>query len=160
MNRSDAARLARALMNEHGLGHWSFQFDNAKRRFGVCRHSTRQIGLSAALVGLNDEDRVRNTILHEIAHALVGPEHGHDRVWRAKAIELGCDGKRCYESTAVEAPPAPWTGHCPTPECDFTVGRHRLTEAAKRGACPKCCRGRFNPDYRLVWKRTSRKVAA
>lgn len=32
-------------------------------------------------------------ILHEIAHALVD-YHGHDDVWRSKALEIGCSGKR------------------------------------------------------------------
>lgn len=151
MNRSDAAALARTLMNEHGLTNWTFQYDRSKRRFGVCRHSSRTIGLSAVLVELNDEERVRNTILHEIAHAVVGASHGHDRVWRAKAIEIGCDGKRCYDADAVKEPPAPWRGTCPG--CGQEVQRHRLTEKAKGGACARCCRGKFDPRFVLVWSK-------
>lgn len=33
-----------------------------------------------------------DTVAHEVAHALVGPAHGHDAVWRRKAVELGGSG--------------------------------------------------------------------
>ena len=54
-------------------------YDSAKRRAGVCRFATQTLGLSAPLTTLHSEVEVRDTILHEIAHALVGPRHGHDR---------------------------------------------------------------------------------
>jgi hypothetical protein len=53
---------------------------------------------------MNPIPKTRDTILHEIAHALT-PGHNHDSVWRAKSIEIGCDGKRCYGSD-VRAPRA------------------------------------------------------
>lgn len=157
MNRTTAATLARTLMNDHGLGHWTFQFDRAKRRFGQCRYGTNTISLSAPLVTLNDEAQVHNTILHEIAHALVGPGHGHDYVWRAKARAIGCDGLRCYQSEAVARPPAAWVGVCPS--CGKSVERHRLSASTRRAACSACCntfaRGRFDDRFLLVWKRQS-----
>ena len=79
----DAARMARALMAEHGLRGWSLVFDRAKRRAGICRYDQRVIGLSAPLTALHGEADVRDTVLHEIAHALVGARHGHDATWRA-----------------------------------------------------------------------------
>ena len=39
---------------------------------------------------------IKNTILHEIAHALVGPKHGHNEIWKQKALEIGCDAERCH----------------------------------------------------------------
>jgi len=35
------------------------------------------------------DELVRDTLLHEIAHALVGTAHGHDEVWKAKCLEIG-----------------------------------------------------------------------
>ncbi len=43
------------------------------------------------------DEEVKDTILHEIAHALVGKAHHHDDVWRAKALEIGCSGRRCHD---------------------------------------------------------------
>jgi hypothetical protein len=81
----DAEALAQQLMSEHGLSHWHFEFDRAVRRFGFCMYGIRTITLSRKFTLLNSEPEVRNTILHEIAHALVGPNHGHDKVWRTNA---------------------------------------------------------------------------
>jgi hypothetical protein len=33
----------------------------------------------------------------EMAHALVGKAHGHDQVWRAQAVALGCAEHRCHD---------------------------------------------------------------
>jgi predicted SprT family Zn-dependent metalloprotease len=96
MDLFTAERNARMLMAAHGLTGWTFQWDRAARRFGQCRYSTRTISMSAPLTKNRDANAVRNTMLHEIAHALT-PGHGHDAVWRAKAISIGCDGKRCSD---------------------------------------------------------------
>src|SRR3954468_15251640 len=89
MDLHDAYRLGTDLLTQHGLSGWSLTFDNAKRRAGVCRYAARVIGLSAPLTRLHPPEQVRETLLHEIAHALVGPEHGHDRVWAATTRRIG-----------------------------------------------------------------------
>jgi predicted SprT family Zn-dependent metalloprotease len=82
-------------MAQHGLTSWVLVFDNAKMRKGQTRFVKRQISLSAPLTEANPIEQVRNTILHEIAHVLVGPNHGHDNIWRSKAISIGCNGQTC-----------------------------------------------------------------
>ena len=101
MDLNKAEELCIELMNKHGLSHWKFQYDNSIRRFGVCKYNTYNesgvIGLSKKLVAVNEEKQVRDTILHEIAHALTRG-HGHDAVWKAKCIEIGAKPERCYSS--------------------------------------------------------------
>ena len=70
MNLKDAEELALSLMRKHGLSHWEFGFDRAKRRFGACNFSKKRISLSKYLTEVNEIEQVRDTILHEIAHAL------------------------------------------------------------------------------------------
>lgn len=112
MRMDHALAMARRLMADHELHGWTVVADRAKTRAGVCRFGKRQIGLSRPLTELHSEEEVRDTILHEIAHALVGPEHGHDRVWRAKARAIGSSGERCV---SLDAPRVvgDWVGTCP-----------------------------------------------
>ena len=76
-------------MQQHGLSAqgWRFQFDHARRRFGACRYGRKLITLSRPLVLLNPEAEVRDTILHEIAHALC-PGDGHGVRWKQKCREI------------------------------------------------------------------------
>jgi len=104
MDHLQAYNLARNLMNEHGLREWSFKFDRAKRRAGCCKHSRKTITLSPHYVERNDYEEVKDTILHEIAHALVGHKHHHNWVWRAKAREIGAKPQRCTQANEINLP--------------------------------------------------------
>jgi predicted SprT family Zn-dependent metalloprotease len=96
MNIQKAEMIAIDLMEFHGLElqGWHFEWMRAKGKLGMCNHWLKTIYLSTPITSLNDEAQVLNTILHEIAHALVGSTNGHNGVWRRKAVEIGCDGKR------------------------------------------------------------------
>ncbi len=144
MDLSDAYRMGTELLRQHGLDGWSLAFDNAKRRAGVCRHGSRVIGLSAPLARLHAADEVRETLLHEIAHALAGPEHGHDAVWVARARSIGSTGQRCLPAEAP-TPAAPWLGVCPA---GHTVERHRRPE---RVASCLDCSPTFSTEHLLEW---------
>jgi ribosomal protein S27AE len=150
MDLLEARELAHNLMKQHGLEFWHFEFDNAKSRFGICRHSLRRIGLSRNLVLLNTKKRVTNTILHEIAHALVGPGNGHNWVWRQKAIEIGCNGKRCYAIEDTKIVKRTLIATCPN--CGKEYGRFRITN--KKYSCSTCSGGKFNDVYLLVYERS------
>jgi predicted SprT family Zn-dependent metalloprotease len=143
MNLKDAESLALSLMDEHKLTTWVFRFDNAKKRFGCCNQSQRIISLSSRLVELNDLEKVKDTILHEIAHALVGPNHGHDRVWELRALQIGCDGKRCYGQEVERVKPK-YKGECRN--CHRFIFRHKRTNIS----CGKCSKI-YNPDHAFIW---------
>jgi predicted SprT family Zn-dependent metalloprotease len=155
MELSAALDLANSLMREHGLiaAGWTVRTDNAKRRLGVCRFGPRVIGLSAPIIALNDESVIRDTVLHEIAHALAGPAAGHGPQWKAVARSIGANPQRCADGATTATPDARWVGSCRF--CDFTLDRHRLTASARQGACPRCCNrhngGRYTDEYLLVW---------
>lgn len=80
--------LAITLMFEHKLNGWKFVFTTAVRQYGHCSHRQKVIGISKHISPMNSLEETRNTILHEIAHALVGPGHGHDQVWKNMAVEI------------------------------------------------------------------------
>jgi len=143
---SEAKKLAESLMQRHGLNDWSFHFDRAKRRFGSCNSRTRTITLSAELVRLNDAKRVKNTILHEIAHALVGSGHGHDHVWRAKALEIGCDGNRCYSPENTKIVQGKYVATCP--KCGQMHHKHRKP---KRVVSCGVCTNVFDKERILIY---------
>lgn len=130
---------AQTLMARHGLSGWEFGFNKNVRRAGVCRYPTRtkpgRIELSRHFVEHNPEAEVLDTILHEMAHALAGPEHGHDTVWRAKCVEIGARPERCYGSH-VSMPKGKWRATCPS--CQRTFDRHRSPKRLTGWHCKAC----------------------
>ena len=153
MNIRDAERLAISLMEQHGLravglsmNHWQFRWDNAKRRNGICWYGRKVISLSCPLTLLRAEADVRNTILHEIAHALCGAGHNHDRVWQLKAIALGCSGTRCSED-GVQVP-GKRVGTCPA---GHIVHRYRDPRAGRLKSCAEC-KPYFSHEHLFTWR--------
>ncbi len=144
MDLGDAFAMAEDLLEHHGLSAWTVTYDGAKRRAGICRFGPRVIGLSAPLTALHPEHEVRDTILHEIAHALAGPKHGHDEAWRAIARSIGCSGERCVAEDAPRLETA-WFGVC---RAGHTVGRHRRPERVL--ACSRCS-SRFDLAHAFTW---------
>jgi len=104
MDLRKAQVMALDLMRYHRLVGWTFRFDRSLTRLGYTQHGPKIFSLGEYATSVNSEEQVLVTMLHEIAHILVGPHHGHDEVWRAKAIELGHSGKRCG-TIAVKATP-------------------------------------------------------
>ncbi|MGL5817071.1 MAG: SprT-like domain-containing protein [Phycicoccus sp.] len=144
-----ALALGRHLVRLHGLDGWVVVADRAKTRAGVCRPGSRQIGLSRPITELHSEQEVRDTILHEIAHAIVGPQHGHDAVWRAKAREIGGTGERCLSADAPR-PLGEWVGRCPA---GHEKRRHRTPRRVE--SCGVCSR-RFDIRHLLTWSHRGR----
>ena len=80
--RNGAARLngvagmARRLMDEHGLIGWTLAFVEAERRLGDCDFKGRVIRISRSHALEGSAEQIRDTVLHEIAHAIAGREGG------------------------------------------------------------------------------------
>jgi hypothetical protein len=157
MELNTAQKLATDLMAQHGLTGWSFSWLSSKKRFGQCSYGPKLVSLSRDLVALNTVERVTNTILHEIAHALLPSHVGHKPEWVRMARSIGCDGKRCYDVSETVTPRMPVTGTCPT--CKRTVGKTRIPRRAL--ACSICCKaGRrgFDARHAFTWEHTTSKT--
>ena len=128
--------LADKLLDEHGLIEkgWHFSFDRAKRRAGSCKFSKKEITIAKAYAEQQEVMEIKNTILHEIAHALVGSQHGHSQIWRKKAKEIGCDASRCHH--IVFSKPK-YILTCNN-RC-FEVSRYRVNQSFMQSKiCSKC----------------------
>jgi len=101
--------LARSEMDKNGLIDWKLDLDNAKVRAGACFFREKKISFSRNFIKNANDLEIYDTILHEIAHALVGPEHGHGIVWKNMAKRLGCSAKRCH---SLEFSDYKWIRYC------------------------------------------------
>lgn len=138
------------VMKELG---YIFKFDRAKKRFGLCHYGKKIISLSKpiCLNNLNKFEDIRNTLLHEMAHAfcvrIYGRQagRGHCHKWRSIARQLGDSGERCFNSEKINLPQTKYTGKCPS------CGRERpFARKPKRSyACGKCCNGVYQYEYKM-----------
>lgn len=123
---------------------WRFEFDHAKTRFGLCDHSRKQISVSRYLAAQSDDDEVHQVLLHEVAHAIVGPRAGHGPEWKRVASELGYVGGRTHTADAATEH-AKWLGVCPA---GHEVIRFR--RPSKSTSCAKCS-PRFSREHLITW---------
>jgi predicted SprT family Zn-dependent metalloprotease len=76
---------------------WCMVWDTkAVRRYGQCRYGKQEIGITKQLANINSLEESKDVVLHEIAHALTGPGHGHDATWKRMCIKVGARPERCY----------------------------------------------------------------
>ena len=145
MPLKEVETLGLHLIREHEMVNglkkgWKFAFDLAPVRGGVCRYKEKLIALSVTYCLKASKAEIVDTILHEIAHAIAGPNHGHDEEWKTVARRIGCTAKRCHH---VDHTPPRWRGQC---GCGKEWKRQRLTRRARTGHCPQC-------KGRIAWQR-------
>jgi predicted SprT family Zn-dependent metalloprotease len=145
-------RWANALIRLHlDPIEWSFGFDNAKTRAGLCNYTAKRITVSRYLAARYEDDEIHQVLLHEVAHALAGARAGHGPRWRATARKLGYVGSRLHHgATADEL--APWVGTCPAGHVYY-----RYRKPTRPLACGRCSR-RFDSANAIAWK--SRVITA
>ena len=151
------------MMNDYELYDYSFEWMKSVRTFGNCNGAKKVIKLSIPLTKYEtNNERIINTILHEIAHALDYNERGysaHDSTWRRIAMNIGCTAERCSSGSGVDKSKfMKWLVKCPS--CDYKHYRARKTRRVS--ACNKCCKkhnnGRYSSDYVFIWKENKSKV--
>ena len=90
------------ISKQHGIEDWNLVFTNrSKVTAGRCIYHKKTIEVAHFLIKNNNKETIRQTLLQEIAHALL-PGHGHDRLWKRKCAELGIKSHRCYDSNTMQ----------------------------------------------------------
>ncbi len=123
-------QLAMDLIRRNELHEWRFRFDHSTRRAGCCNYHDKLISISFELARNAPDEDIRDTILHEIAHALVGKKHNHDSVWKLRAREIGCSGERTHR--LVFSPPRYHV------TCENRCWKHTAERRQRRLACRTC----------------------
>lgn len=127
---------------------WTFGFDHAKTRAGLCNYTAKRITVSRHLAERFTDDEIHQVLLHEVAHALAGAGSGHGPKWKALAASLGYEGKRLHGGN-VAKDLAPWVGNCPAGHIHY-----RYRKATRTLTCGRCSR-RFDTAHTITWGRRS-----
>ncbi|MDZ8119663.1 SprT-like domain-containing protein [Pontiella agarivorans] len=122
--------LATTLLQQHGLYTWRFEFDRSTRRAGSCNYQEKIITLAFDHAANSSPAEIQDTLLHEIAHALVGRKHHHDAVWKAKAIEIGGSGERTHR---LQFSTPRWSV-----TCENRCWTHTVQQRNSKLICRKC----------------------
>jgi predicted SprT family Zn-dependent metalloprotease len=147
VQRLDRVRTwAEALIRLHLDPSWTFAFDNARTRAGLCSYDKKRISVSRLLAARYDDDEIHQVLLHEVAHALAGAGAGHGPRWKKVARELGYEGKRLHGG-AIADELAPWIGHCPSGHVHY-----RYKRPTRVVSCANCSRS-FDLRYEISWQK-------
>jgi len=137
---------ANAICNDLRIFDFEIEIMDAARLRGQIVYTgqfSARIRLAAALVA--DETGTRNTIRHEIAHALDRLRYGgrgHSATWQKCATELGCNAVRCgTDSVAVTALRPEAAAELACPMGCWSREYYRISKAVRNPAnyrCPEC----------------------
>ena len=130
---------------------FKFDFDNSKRRLGLCSFRKQKITVST-FYSLNLEEKfIKDVILHEIAHAMLPSYIGHDWRWKKQAREIGCTATRTFAPSI--RPPSKYKTTCPN--CGKEGFSYRKFTSACRNCCERYSGGRYDEKYKLIWEKLS-----
>lgn len=151
---SDLERVrhwANALLALHLDASWSFDFDRATRRAGLCNFAHKRITVSRHLAQRFDDDAIHQVLLHEVAHALAGARTGHGAEWRRVARGLGYVGGVTHDGPIADER-ARWRGSCPSGH-EFV----RFRRPSREVSCGRCSRG-FSLAAIITWRDQARLI--
>lgn len=141
MDRNQAARFCKEKLAEYNLDNWHVRVtaDPTYTFLGMCSYKDNCIILNSHHVDIHPDEEVKDTILHEVAHALC-PNQNHNDIWKAKAIELGARPSPCsHLNLSLEAIDAIRSGA--TLEIEFEeeiIRRPKYRVTRLQDKCPTC----------------------
>lgn len=124
---------ARLRMNAAGLKNWTVGYVGGTPNYmGTANHGLKRITLAAMHLYHLPTREQEDTVLHEMAHALIPGNHKHDATWKAKAALLGANPMMTgNHGTPAEAYPV-----IATCEQGCRIGRNRMPAEGVWGCLP------------------------
>ncbi|MFN9718608.1 MAG: SprT-like domain-containing protein [Planctomycetota bacterium] len=164
MDLVELEQRAHDELQRHGLKGWTFGWATTRRRLGACNYRLRRIEISKFYASHNSREKVIDTLLHEIAHALAGPRAKHGPIWKKIAAQLGAQPAACEKDPDTVLQPGNWRATCDG--CGHVFERYRRPNVVSGYRC-RCRTGsvlRFeyvgdpakkpstSAENRLVWE--------
>ncbi len=146
--REDIEREWLAQREKWGLEDWELKLSYQRRHLGYCRPMRKTISVSLRYMERNPFHIMKDTLLHEIAHAvhfLETGKTGHDNGWKEVATRVGCAPQRCASVKGLIVPEGKYTGECRS--CGKTVQFYRKVK--RTYSCSSCSPRRYDPKYKL-----------
>lgn len=135
---NQAKRLIRLLMLDHNLDGWSIKVSKTRSTIAETFYKDKTIMFSSSFLKIASLDQLIGVTLHEIAHALVGEGHGHDKVFVDKCKEISPTDEYAKEFMRIHI--NNYIVSCP--RCEQKGG-----ETKQRNAYCAVC---FNKDKELI----------
>ncbi len=135
------------LKSKWNLKKWQIKLSRSRKQLGYCNCSTKTIYISTEFMRLNPFYIIRETLLHETAHAIQYQKSGitnHGKEWKKIAKQLGCSTKRCISIENLKMPKGKYIGKCPV--CGMET--HFYRKIRRRYSCGKCSKS-YNDKFRL-----------
>ena len=139
MDLQELKEIAERQLSRHGLQGWSFRWARTKRRLGACNFQAKQIEIAAYYAVHNPDEKVLDTLLHEIAHALAGPKAGHGPAWKAIAQAIGATPRACDTCDETVVMPGDWQATCAA--CRRTYHKYKRPQRLNGYRC-RCAAGK------------------
>lgn len=102
MKPAYAKRMAFYYLKKFKLDKWKFEWAKGTNVFGECDWENKKIRLSLPLTEANKAEEVKDTILHEIAHALCPNSHDHNNKWKIICHKIGAKPEAKYTDKEVK----------------------------------------------------------
>jgi len=147
MRLFDAEIMAKELISKY-IPDYKLEWNNHKKTYGMCSYATKTIFLSRPLTELCDENTVRDTVMHEIAHAM-HPKAGHGMDWKIQMIRFGLPPNRLCKVDIDKSSISNWEATCRT--CGKVV--HMIRKPRIKRSCTPCGDGKYNEKYLLTFYR-------
>ncbi len=133
MDLQEVEVLAEKAILNYGLQGWSFRWARTKRRLGACNYRLKRIEIAEFYARHNPPEQVLDTLLHEIAHALAGPQARHGPAWKAIARRLGATPKACDKGDQTVVMPGDWQATCGA--CNKTYHKYKRPQSLTGYRC-------------------------
>jgi len=144
MDRIKATTLCREQLDKFGLKNWGVgTTTDPKHSFlGICMSKDKKIILNAFHIDIHPDSEVIDTIMHDVAHAIVGTINGHNEVWQAKAKELGASTLPCSHldlpAHVIDAIRSGQIVEMTIEEETHVLRRPKYTVTRLQDKCPEC----------------------
>jgi hypothetical protein len=127
MNFNEVEVFVKDKLKQYSLNEWTFKWNFSRRYFGMCSYQKKQIILSKLFVVKNSHIDTIDTALHEIAHAIAGPNTGHNKLWKNIAKNLGAIPKATYDGQKIIIP---YRYELVCINCNFKTYKNKISKHA------------------------------